>query len=356
MTNLLYTEDETDLRDAVKDALSRHLSSADVADLYDNPQPWHTALWDALAGEIGLAGLLISEDHGGFGGGPREAATVLEELGGAVAPVPFLTSSVLATQVLNHLEAGDALEQLASGEKTAALVLPFSARAGHWSAVEAGSSVTPVAGAWGADLLLVPLASADGVNLHLIEAEQATVEPVTSLDMSRPLATVSGFGEGTVLASGDQAVAAVDFGLRSATALLASEQYGVAYQCLTTTVEYVKTRIQFARPIGSFQAIKHRLADLYLQVTSAQAAARYAAGVLNDADQDLPIATAVAASYNADVAVKAAEEAVQLHGGNGMTWEFPIHLLLKRAKADQLGLGTPGTHREDLAPLVDITL
>src|SRR5690606_26199248 len=147
-----------------------------------------------------------------------------------------------------------------------------------------------------------------------------------SLDMSRPLARVTPAGEGELLASGDAARAAIDAGLAAGQALLASEQLGLAQWCLETTVEYAKTRIQFARPIGSFQAIKHRLADLFLEVAQAQAAARYAADTLATGDADAPVAQAVAQSYCSDVAVHAAEEALQLHGGIGMTWEHPVHL------------------------------
>ncbi|GMA41025.1 acyl-CoA dehydrogenase family protein [Mobilicoccus caccae] len=151
-------------------------------------------------------------------------------------------------------------------------------------------------------------------------------------------------------------MAAVDAALGAGAALLASEQYGLARWCLEETVAYGKQRIQFARPIGSFQAIKHRLADLYTEVVQAQAAARHAAGTLADDDPDSRVAQALAQAYCSDVAVHAAEEALQLHGGLGMTWEHRVHTHLKRAKSDQLALGTPGLHREDLAELVDLPL
>ena len=172
--------------------------------------------------------------------------------------------------------------------------------------------------------------------------------------MSRPLAAVTPLGEGAVIASGELVRSAVDAGLTAGAALLASEQYGVAEWCLATTVDYSKTRIQFARPIGSFQAIKHRLADAFVEVAQAQAAARYAADTLASNGEDVEIAVAVAQAYCSNVAVHVAEEALQLHGGIGMTWEHPMHLYLKRAKANQLALGTPGHHRADLGILVDL--
>ncbi|GAA3534462.1 acyl-CoA dehydrogenase [Aeromicrobium flavum] len=350
MTDLLYSDVEESLRSSVRGALGRVTDSARVAALYDDPDADTSAVWSAVAGDLGLAGLLVPGEWGGVGAGAREVAVVLEELGRTVAPVPFLESAVIATTALLELES-DVVASLADGGQRGVLVLPWSARAGAWTATE-GGAVTPVAGALGADLFLVP--TLVGGTVQLVLHESATVDPITSLDMSRPLAAVTPTGEGRVLAKGDAAVAAVDAALAAGAALLASEQVGLAQWCLETTVEYAKTRVQFARPIGSFQAIKHRLADLYLEVAQAQAAARYAADTLATGDADAPVAQAVAQSYCSDVAVHAAEEALQLHGGIGMTWEHAIHLYLKRAKSDQLALGTPAAHRADLAGLVDL--
>ena len=142
--------------------------------------------------------------------------------------------------------------------------------------------------------------------------------------------------------------------LATGAALLASEQLGVAQWCLDTTVEYLKTRYQFGRPIGSFQGLKHRLAELWVVLTQARAVARYAAGCLADGDPDLRVAVALAQAHCAPVAVRAAEECVQMHGGIGFTWEYPAHLYLKRAKADAIALGTAERHRAALAGLVDL--
>ncbi|TLP93666.1 acyl-CoA dehydrogenase [Nesterenkonia salmonea] len=354
MTNLLYTDIEDALRESVRGAMERHLDPHSTTGIYDEPKPWESKAWQSLTEELGVAGLLVPEDSGGVGAGPREAAVVLEEIGRAVAPVPYLTSSVIATQVLLQLGESEHIASLAAGETTAALVLPWAARPGHWSPAQGTDPVKPVAGAVGADLLLIPVADAGGFQLQLVKAADTTVDPLVSFDMTRPLAAVT-LASGEVLATGEEAQRAVEAGLQAGAALLASEQYGLARSCLETTVDYVKNRIQFARPIGSFQAIKHRLADLYLEVTQAGAAARYAAAALADDDPDKAVAISVAQAYCSDVAVHAAEEAVQLHGGNGMTWEYPVHLYLKRAKSSQLALGTPEKHRQDLGPLVNIT-
>ena len=354
MSDLLYSDVEEALRDSVRAALTRHAPPDATVALYDDPSADRSAAWTALARDLGLAGLLITEDQGGAGASAREAAVVLEEIGRAVAPVPFLTSAVIATTAL--AAAGDEtfLPPLAAGDATAVLVLPWSARAGAWQAGEPGADIGPVAGALEADLFVVPVAGDDELELRVYSRDEVAVSALTSLDMSRQLATVRTTGAGTVVAGGSRAAQVVDEALSTGQALLASEQYGLASWCLETTVDYVKTRIQFARPIGSFQAIKHRLADLFLEVSQAGAVARYAADTRARGDADAATAQALAEAYCSDVAVHAAEEALQLHGGIGMTWEHPVHLYLKRAKADQLALGTPAAHRADLAELVDL--
>jgi len=202
-------------------------------------------------------------------------------------------------------------------------------------------------------VLLVPATTGDGVVVYAVPASAAGIVPVVSLDMTRQLADVTfdGVAGELVVADGEPAVRRA---LQAGTALLASEQLGVARWCLDTTVAYLNDRRQFGRVVGGFQALKHRLADLYTGVESANAAARYAAAALAAGDPDAPVATAVAQAFCGDLAVTAAEEAVQLHGGIGMTWEHPAHLYLKRAKADQIALGTPGAHRAHLAGLIDL--
>ncbi|GAB1822270.1 acyl-CoA dehydrogenase family protein [Herbidospora sp. RD11066] len=340
---LRYTEVEEELRTAVRDLLT---DKAPAAAEGDNP-----AAWNGLARDIGVAGLLVPESLGGAGASAREVAVVLEELGRAVTPVPFLTSSVLATRVL--LDVGyPEISRLATGEATAALCVSLAASpyrdisVGVLDGDQVSGRFTGVAGAVGADLFVVPLSEG---RVAVVESEQVRVEPVTSLDVTRPLATVT-FDNAPASVFGG---ASVGDALVFAAGLLASEQLGVAEWCLTTTVAYLKERRQFARPVGSFQALKHRLADLWLEVAGARAAARSAADQLAGG-VDARVAVAVAASHCGEVAVRAAEEALQLHGGIGMTWEHPVHLYLKRAKADAIAFGTPGDHRNALAPLVGL--
>jgi alkylation response protein AidB-like acyl-CoA dehydrogenase len=200
-----------------------------------------------------------------------------------------------------------------------------------------------------ADVLVVPTDN----GLHCIDAGLVQRTPVSSLDMTRPLCDLVFDGaQGTPLAP--RGSGARDGALLIGRALLASEQVGLAQRCLDMTVEYVKTRYQFGRQIGSYQALKHRMADVWAAVTQARAVARYAAACIADHDDDAPVAVSLAQAYCSPVAVHAAEECVQLHGGLGFTWEHPAHLYLKRAKADSILLGTARAHRARLGELVGL--
>ena len=389
MTDLLYTGVEDDLRRSVRDMLAQRSPVSRVLAHCEGGEAYDAALWRVVAADMGLAGLLVPERHGGAGAGPREAAVVLEELGRQVAPVPYLGSAVVATTALGALDApggsgdgaGGLLAALAGGGTVAALAVPFDTPPGGPALTVTASGAGPsgqalpsgqvglsgrvrgVADALAADTLLVPT----GAGLYRVAADAPGVarSPVLSLDLTRPLCDLAFDGApGTLLAGGDDAEGddaggddagrAVAAALTAGAALLASEQLGVAEWCLETTVAYVRTRHQFGRPVGSFQALKHRLADVWVDVTQARAAARYAAACLADGDPDAPVATALAQAHCSLVAVRAAEECVQLHGGIGFTWEHPAHLFLKRARADAAGFGAPERHRSALATLADL--
>ena len=355
MTDLLYSEEEDALRAAVRDLLADHCDTADVLARAESGTPYDPELWKALADGMGLAGLLVPEALGGQGATHREVAVVLEELGRAVAPVPYLTSAVVATEALLACDADDLLGELASGRRIGALAVALNvAPAAAYQLVrhENGAlhgELTGIADAAVADVLLVP---ADDGGLYAVEADAVTISPQVSLDLTRPVATVVLEGAaGRLLGDAEPAVRR---GLRAGAGLLASEQLGLADWCLTETVRYLKDRKQFNRPVGGFQALKHRLAQLWLEVVNARAAARNAADALATGSTDADVAVALAQAYAASVAVHAAEEAVQLHAGIGMTWEHPVHLYLKRAKADSIAYGTAGRHRDALAGLVDL--
>jgi alkylation response protein AidB-like acyl-CoA dehydrogenase len=365
--DLLYGEVEEDLRATVRGLLEDRLDPAAQIRALDAEATHDRRLWNDLAGTVGLAGLLVPEERGGEGASAREAAVVLEELGRAVAAVPFLTSAIVATSALLAVPRSAALDialtRLAGAEATGTLALPLSTAPGAaWpsSAAVDGDRltgrVTSIADGELADIAVVPALRGDVPVLALAESFEVTPRP--SLDQTRRLADLTFDGAPvTVVAEGAEALAGVRAALLAGAGLLASEQLGVASWCLDETVAYVKIRTQFGRPVGSFQALKHRLADVWLEVTSLRAAARYAADQLarsSATDRETELAVAVGQAYASDGAVHAAEEALQLHGGIGMTWEHPVHLRLKRAKADQLAFGTAGRHRARIAALVDL--
>ena len=383
LPDLRYQEAEEDLRSAVRDLLDDKSPWPAVLARTESDELNDAALWHSLAADLGCAGLLIPESYGGAGAGYREAAVVAEETGRAVAPVPYLGSAVVATAALLGAGGDELLAGLAEGRLTAALAVEFArlppasvpaARGAGGTGLGAGvrvgaaqagdpdaqarltGTVTGVADALLADVLLVP---ADGVpfGLYAVDAGGPGVDraAVVSLDATRPLCDLAfDSAPARAVATGDAAAQAVASALSAGAAMLASEQLGVAQRCLDMTVAYLKERRQFARPIGSFQALKHRVADVWIQVTQARAAARYAAACLADGDPDTSVAIALAKAACGDAAVHAAQECVQMHGGIGFTWEHPAHLLLKRAKSGSMAFGTPDRHRAALARLADL--
>ena len=402
LPDLLYSDTERALADSLnallvdRGGLDKVLARTESTETYDD------GLWQAVAGDLGLAGLLIPERDGGAGASFREVCSAAEALGSSVAPVPFIGSAVVATAALLSVASGmaddaaagaprsaasvssgtpftparaaaDLLRRMADGSVTVSLAVPFaSVPNGAFPASVRVAGLRPgdaqngiarlrgmvsgVADALPATVLLVP---ADGVPhaLYLVDVAAPGVAkaPVVSLDMTRQLCDLS-FDDapGTLIAAGTAASQALGAALSAGAAALAAEQVGLAQRCLDMTLAYVKERRQFARPVGSFQALKHRLADVWIAVSQARAASRYAAACLASGDPDAAVAVAVAKAYCSEAAVHAAQECVQLHGGIGFTWEHPAHLYLKRAKADSIGFGTPDAHRAALADLVNL--
>ena len=373
--DLLYSDAERALSDALASLLADRGGLDKALARIESAQTYDDKLWQAVGADLGCAGLLIPERDGGAGASYREAAAAAEVLGSFVAPVPFLGSAVVATAALLSVAEGatDLLAKMADGGVTTALAVPFASAPGpgfpasvRVAGPRPGDAATGVARLRGmvagvadalpAGVLLVP---ADGVPhaLYLVDmaAEGVAKAPVTSLDMTRQLCDLS-FDDApaTLIASGQGAERALDAALSAGAGILAAEQTGLAQRCLDMTVAYVKERKQFARPVGSFQGLKHRLADLWVSVTQARAASRYAAACLATGSADAKVAVALAKAYCSEVAVQAAQECVQMHGGIGFTWEHPAHLFLKRAKADSIAFGTADAHRAALASLVNL--
>ncbi|MFE3903347.1 acyl-CoA dehydrogenase family protein [Streptomyces sp. NPDC059153] len=346
------TEEQEELRSAVRAVLGRHAGDA---------------AWRPLTEQIGVAGLAVPEAYGGAGCGAREVHVVMEELGRELSPVPYLGSAVLVVQAL--LASGDEaacarlLPGLASGAVVGALAW---AERGSWDPSAVRAEATPGPGEmWRitgtkehvldgarAEVLLVAARSGAGVSLFEVSGDGASVdrEPTVTMDSTRTQARVVLTGaKGRLVGAEGEGDRVLPHVLELACTALAAEQVGAASRCLELTLAHAQERVQFGRPIGSFQAVKHRLADAYVLVESARSAALGAsfAAAAGAPEQTRCAAAAKSACSEAFSAV--AGEMIQLHGGIGMTWEHDAHRYFKRAHGSAQLFGPPAWHRERLA-------
>ena len=349
-TDFTDTQEQAELRAVLRDFLGQHGTSAKVRQAIASPAGYDEAAWKRLTGELGLTALAAPEELGGVGATLAEVAVAVEEIGRVLLPVPYLPTA-LATALLAEAAAG-------AGDAAAAEFLPGLADGTLAAAFALGSGVSArgrtlsgtarnVLDGSHADVFLVRAADGDSDGaLYAVRAADTAVTPVGSLDLTRgqgtveladaPALRVSPEGDGGTLARRAEDL------VRTA---LAAESASAAAHCLDATVEYLKTRVQFGRPIGEFQALKHRCADLLVQVESARMTARAAVrAAMSDADE-FAVAAPLAKRYCADVFFQVAAEMIQLHGGIGFTWEHDAHLYLKRAKSTQLLHGTPAELR-----------
>jgi alkylation response protein AidB-like acyl-CoA dehydrogenase len=337
---------------------------------------WDSALWAAMGGEMGWAGLMVPEAYGGAGLSAVEMALILEQTGRVLAVAPFFETAVVAVQAVlcggSQAQREALLPGLAAGGVRAAFVfvgndgvLPPEGAAGilraegdEWR-LSGGAPFVPFAHV--ADVLVV-VARIQGGGLVLLAVPAGTVgmtvTRLAALDATRPAAGVRfddvAVNEDMILGvpgGGDGAVRRV---MAVACALLASEQMGAAAYCLESTVEYAKTRVQFGRPIGSFQAVKHDLADMMLRVEAARSAAYYAAAAIAEDGAEVEEAACVARAVCTEAFSACAGEAIQLHGGIGFTWEHAAHLYFKRARATASWFGGAAYHYERLAGLIGL--
>jgi alkylation response protein AidB-like acyl-CoA dehydrogenase len=329
------------LRDAVRAFARRHATPEQIRATMASPSGYDPAIWERLASDLGLTALAVPARHGGAGAGPGEVAVAVEELGRVLLPSPYLSTAVVAL-VLAGLPAGETsqaslryLAGLADGSLIGALAL-------HGDVTMAGGTVSGnarnVVDGAAAGLLLVRA----GDQLLAVDSADASIEPMETLDQTRRQAVVR-FDRAPALPAGPVIPA-----IALLRVLLAAECAAAARQCLDVTVDYLKTRRQFGRPIGSFQALKHRAADLAVAVDSAHATAR--AGVWTAGTDPAGLATLapLAALHCSRTFLQAAGEMIQLHGGIGITWEHQAHLYFKRAKSTQLLLGPASALRAEI--------
>jgi alkylation response protein AidB-like acyl-CoA dehydrogenase len=322
--------------------------------------------WARLCGEVGVASLAVPAEYGGTGAGLPEVCVVLEELGRTLTPCPMLGSAVLAASALLGSRDDDACTRLlpgiAAGTTTAALV--WAGRDGHWDPAAPvchwdgrlhGEAHYVLDGA-AADVFVVAARTDGGVRLFEVDPADTRRTGSTSLDATRPLATVAlddcparPLGPATATTQTTDQTAALAHVRDVGCVALAAEQVGTAAHCLETTVAYTKQRVQFGRPIAHFQALQHRMADLYVLVETARSAV-WAAALADEAQ--LPVLATVAKAHCAETVCRVTAEMIQLHGGIAITWEHEAHRYFKRAHGGAQLLGQPREHVNRLAALV----
>lgn len=307
------------------------------------------ALWQAFCQDLGLSGIGIPENAGGAGLGLVELAIIAEAAGAQVAALPMLGSLALCAQAIaaggSTDQQGSHLPALLSGEAIAAYV--------HDAALKAdGNGLTGEAGfvAHGASAGLFVVTSNAGAWLVSADAPGVTVTALTTMDQTRPFARVTLDNvQGEPLSDPAAAIAAAH---RAGFVTVAAEGLGVAQASLDRTVAYARERVQFGRAIGSFQAYKHRLADMVVEIEQARSAVYWAACAVDEGADEAALAVHAAKSFAADTAFKCAGDMIQLHGGIGFTWEHDAHLYFKRARALQSMLGSGNWHREKVAAMI----
>ena len=369
---LAFSDEHEELRVSVRRFLAERAPTEAVRRVMESAPGHDPAVWDLMAGQLGLPAIALPEEYGGLGLGPVELGIVLEELGRALSPEPFLSSVALAGRALATSGDADAagrwLPGIVDGSLTAALAV---SEEGHtWALDRLRTRAEPTADGYAlagtktfvidgdsAGLLLVAAVAPDGPALFAVtSADGVTRTRLTVLDPTRRLARIAlaGTPARRVTAPAGHLREALDMGVISA----AAEQVGGAQACLDITVAYARTRVQFGRPIGSFQAVKHRCADMLLALEAARSALQHATALAADRDgtdpTDLSVAAAVCGSWCGEAFTHIAKETIQLHGGIGYTWEHDAHLYLKRAKSTELLFGRPAAHRARLADLLGI--
>ncbi len=364
-----FSEEQEELRRAVRRFLEERSPPAEVRRLMATPDGYDREVWRRLAGDLGLTGVRVPEEYGGQGLGMVELCMVLEEMGRAVFCAPYFASVALAANaILNaapETRKKELLPAIASGDTLATVA--FAEPSGRWDAEGVAMTAMPANGAFRldgvksfvldghtADLVVVVARSpgsrgADGLSFFTVPGDAAGLErrPLSTVDATRKLARLEFRGvRAELLGERDAGAAPLARTLDQAAIALANESVGGAQRVLEMAVDYAKVRVQFGRPIGSFQAIKHKCADLLLEIELAKSAAYYAAAAAAEDDPEVPALAALAKSLCSDTYLHAAAENIQIHGGIGFTWEHDAHLYFKRAKSSEVLLGDPAYHRE----------
>ena len=375
-----FSDEQEELRRTVRGFLADKSPETEVRRLMETVDGYDPKLWQQMGEQLGLQGLAIPEEYGGAGYSFLELGVVLEEMGRALLCAPYFSTAVLAayTLLLSGDDAAKAqyLPGLASGESIGTLAL--SEEDGRWDAKGVKLAAERAGDGWTltgtkmfvldghtADVVLVAARSGagdstdskEGISIFAVDGDAAGLvrTPLATLDQTRKQARLTFDGVPARLIGAEGAGwAVVSQVLDLAAVALAAEQVGGSARVLEMSVEYAKVRVQFGRPIGSFQAIKHKCADMLVEVESAKSAAYYGLWAASELNDELPTVASLAKAYCSDAYVHCAAENIQIHGGIGFTWEHPAHLYFKRAKSSQLFFGDPTYHRELLAQRIGV--
>jgi alkylation response protein AidB-like acyl-CoA dehydrogenase len=365
------SEEQEELRASVRRFVTDRAPLAKVRQLMDAGEI-DREFWAQAGAQLGLQGIAIPEEYGGSGFSFAEQAIVLEELGAGLYGGPYLPSAVLAATALLASPDESARQQLlpgiASGETIAALA--FTEEDGSWDPAGIRLAAAKNGDGWVLDghksfvlsgaeasLYLVVAVADGGLSLFAVDAGASglTATALPTLDQTRNLARLDlAAVPARLIGSTGDATAILDRVLDIAAIALAAEQLGAAQRALDITVDYTKTRHQFGRPIGSFQALKHRMADLLMEVESLRSAVAYAASAVAEGSDEVPALASLLKAYASETYFHVAAEMIQMHGGIGFTWEHDAHLFFKRAKSSELFLGDGAYHRERLAQRIGL--
>ena len=366
----VFTPEQDQLRSAVRKFSAENFDEPTVRRLMESDPPFDPKSWTRLGSELGVLGLSVSEADGGVGGTLVDQAVAVEELGAALACGPVFGTVFLAIPALVAAPAGtvrdELLAVLVEGRRTAALAFDDQAggfdpaavavtAAGSGDAWTLTGTVERVVDAGAADDLLVAATNADGVALYAVDAAGPGVARTTLLviDPTRPQADVSlADAPARLVAGPDEAERVITHALQVGSALLAVEQVGAAQHLLDVAVQYAQERLQFGSQIGSFQAVKHRLADMLVDLEHARSTAYHAVWALTDGSDDPALAASIAQATCSAAFSRIATDTIQTLGGIGFTWEHQAHLYFKRATTDAALLGSAEQHRGRVADLV----
>jgi len=362
-----FTDEQNQLRAAVRAFCTEYVDESSVRASMASDPPFDAKVWARLGSELGVLGLAVPESDGGAGGTLIDQAVAVEELGAVLACGPLFGTVYLAIPALVAAsQSSDLLAPLVDGNRTAAFAVGDVA--GEFDAAVVTVDAVPTEQGWAltgtvervvdagaADTLLVAANGPDGVGLYAVDRDGLAVQHIslTTLDLTRPQATVGLLDAPARLIAGpEDAERVITRALQVGAALLAVEQVGAAQHLLDLSVEYAKSRLQFGRPIGSFQAVKHRLADDLVALEHARSTAYHAVWALNDGTDDPALAVSIAQATCSAAFTRIATDTIQVHGGIGFTWEHQAHLYYKRAYTDAALLGSAEQHRARVAELV----